>query len=298
MYRRLGLHPVVGRRLVDADVLVLLRGVKACEIDCSGYQAVHVFNYVGQDYSTIRLTNVNRLLLVERQATLSLWRPRADRPPDVIVPGWHPVYPRLWKHRPRQPAIQASHVGNFKPIRDRHALDWSQHKLIECLSQNSMAVWGRGWKGCLPPRCIKGSISLWRVPALFSMTSATLGLRYPNQRRHDLISSRYWLAPLVGCPVVSDEQPLRETLPGVLFASYDIARSLTLSDPERKRLTDESEHFWQDRTLALERALAADLYNVRAVVPPGLTHMQMQATYRFGVWARRLKSATVDRFVW
>jgi hypothetical protein len=97
-YTRLGCVPVVSRTIVDADILVILRG--SCDlVDCSKYQEVHVFNYVGQNRSRMVLKNVRRLVYIEVSSSLESWRPSADRAPDLIIRARHPVYPELWTRR-------------------------------------------------------------------------------------------------------------------------------------------------------------------------------------------------------
>lgn len=291
LYERLGILPALCTRLVPADVLVLLRGGGSFDVDCAEYQSVHVYNYVGQDRSGITLRNVRHLVVIEHQDSLAHLRPKADRAPDHVVSARHAVYPEMWRRPPRRYTIDSCHIGNYKPITRDGALDPPQRNLISHVNSHSVPVWGRGWDDLLDARCLKGSVSLWRVPEIYAHASATLGLRYPYQREHDLISSRYWLAPLAGCPVISDEPPLRDPVPGVFFDTFDNARVRRMSQSARADLATESARYWSDRTQCLESRLSSAMTGLSPLVGRSMSFDRARATYLFSVLTRKLKSA-------
>ncbi len=291
LYRRLRTTPIMGRSIVAADLLVLLRGAGRMDIDCAPYQSVHVFNYVGQDRSQIRLRNVRHLVVIEHQPSMRGLRPSADRLPDAVISGRHAVYPELWRREPDEIRTPSCHIGNYKPISGPFGSDPCQSNLVRELAASRLPVWGRGWNAVLDHRCLRGSVSLWRVPRIFAKARSTLGLRYPYQREHDLISSRYWLAPLAGCPVLSDEPALLDAVPGTLFGPYSSWDQINLSTSDRRSLAEEAARFWADRTSVLEDALRSEVRRLEPRTGTLIPQLGIRARYAVEVLARKAKSA-------
>ena len=289
-YRDLGFVTIVGTGIVGADILVLLRGGISKTIDCSCYQTVHVYNYVGQDNSQIILENVKHLVLIEHQVSLEPLRPKADRRPDAVIRARHAVFPQLWQQEPRQIRCLVSHVGNYKQLTTCGALDAPQQELINHMNGVGADVWGRGWQTILSSAKIHRAVSLWAVPRIFASANVTLGLRYPYQRQHDLISSRYWLAPLTGCPVVSAEPALHQDVPGVMFASYDNCGSFRLGHNDRRLLAKRTASYWSDLTDSLQSQLRENMRSIQHETPYRFGHAKIWFQHEINMFLRRTKS--------
>lgn len=278
LYVSLGCRCVVSRRAMPADVLVILRGVVP-EIDCAGYQDIHVFNYVGQDRSRTNLRNPRRLAFVEASTSLADLRPQGGNAERATIHGWHPVYPEMWKRVPAGIRFHCSHIGNRKYYPTQEGEDPIRAALLDCIVQSRAIVWGLGWDDVVPAAQRMGESSLWNVPTLFAMTRVTLGFRYPYQRQHKLISGRYWLAPLCGCPVISEEPPLDENIPGVHFRSYATADSLVMDDAQRNALAEAAAEYWTYKTALLTVAMRERLAVVDPVTRPMWSHAIAQSSY-------------------
>ena len=264
LYSKLGASCIIGRRAMPADVLVLVRGTTA-EINCDGYQQVHVYNYVGHDLSNMVLRNCSEVVFIEGDASLAKLRPRIGDAEVCTITGRHPVYPELWAVAPRDIAYGVTHIGNRKYEETKRRHDVIQRSLEQAILRTGAIVWGHGWETLLKPFQRKGLAPLTRVPALFSQTSVTLGIRYSYQRQHQLISSRFWLAPLCGCPVLSEEPVLYESIPGVVFAPYATAAEIRDSTnySERQILASESAAFWRLKTAVIEESLEHQMASLR-----------------------------------
>lgn len=289
-YQRLGCLPVLARTALPADILVILRG-SGTEIDCRDYQEVHVFNYVGQSRSGLRLRNVCSLVYIESQPSLERLRPQSDREPSLIVPARHPVYPELWRTDLRPIRYGCCHIGNYKRLSSGTTVDEVQQCLIDYITTTRSPVWGRGWDNILPKACRMGSVSLWKVLTLYAKSRVSLGLRYPYQRDHRLISSRYWLASLNGCPTVSEEPPLDVDMPGIIFRPYATSNELSLSMPERHSLVEAATDYWQRVTRRMEDALRP---RIESLCPRPRSPWQLRLArlrYANEVVLRKIKSA-------
>lgn len=289
-YTRLGCVPVVARSIVEADILVILRG--SCDmVDCSKYQEVHVFNYVGQNRSRMVLRNVQRLVYIEVSPSLESWRPSVDRPPDLVIAARHPVYPELWTRRIIDIEHEITHVGNYKRIGSgQSGADQIQQKMVEFVTKHQIPVWGRNWGGVLPESCLMGPVSLWKVLDLYAQTRISLGIRYPEQRTHRLISSRYWLATLNGCPILSDEDSTGDEIPGVIFRPYDHSLEYSASLHDRMILAENARMFWIKETLAMEESLRPRIGSLSPVTSATRQHLTVRFKYFAEVMARKVKS--------
>jgi hypothetical protein len=269
LYRRLGCRVVVGRVPVSADILVILRGSPA-ELDCSRYGSVHLYNYVGQDRAGARLVGAREVVLVEASLSLAELRPKfIDCGKIDTIRAWHPVYGRPWTSRPTRVRFNFVHVGNYKPVAAGTTPDAPNFALLSALKAGEGPVWGNGWNALLPLEICRGPVPLWKVPRIYRQSRAAYGVRYPFQRTHQLISSRFWMAPLNGCVVVSDEATLDRNLPGVYFDSLDRAGEFARSGDARRELMREAAVFWRDYTHSLEREFRFRIMQV----PCGSTHL-------------------------
>lgn len=291
-YIELGCRIIISNTPLSADILVILRGMVP-KLDCQSYQQVHMYNYVGQDRSQMLLENVNKLICLEAAPSLSKLRPIL-RPPIVVknIQTWHPVYPSIWKLSICEPDYGVTHVGNYKPIK-KNEPDVVQAELLSALKIDSGYVWGRGWQNHLPLRLTRGPVSLWKVPRIFSRSIVTLGVRYPYQREHNLISSRLWMAPINGCPVVSQEPSISFELPGVYFANYSSAVTQygINCKIERKQLALQAEQFWANHTADVFRQIAIYMEDVKALTRWNTKHLSANFVYILKISLRKLKSA-------
>lgn len=163
--------------------------------------------------------------------------------------------------------------------------------MINAIVSQQTPVWGRWWQGIIPENLIHGSVSLWKVIQIYSRARAAFGLRYPKQREQGLISSRYWLAPLNGCSVVSDEVEVPGVqIPGVTFAPYDFVEHISAAMSERRSAAQSAAEFWAAQSAVINEGIANRLQHLVPRYKRTLNIMRLEARYRASIRARKVKS--------
>jgi hypothetical protein len=291
-YRRLGQSVVLSRTPMRADILAIMRGAVR-ELDCSGWTQVHVFNYVGQDRSAMTLTNARDVIFIDsNDVEAKRCRPQMDcKTVTREIVAWHPVYPSLWAKGALRLRAAVNHIGNYKRLGNADGDDECQLEMVAALRTLRAPVWGRGWEKILPRDCVRGPVSLWSVIEIFRSTGVTLGLRYPTQRRMNLISGRYWLGPLNGCVVLSQEPSLPTTVPGLVFSPFRCHTDVDVRDRTRASLAMEACEFWTRYSSDFETELGKILPGARSLHSAfRLDVLYRKGAYRCQVIARRIKS--------
>ncbi|HTW11915.1 MAG TPA: glycosyltransferase, partial [Solirubrobacteraceae bacterium] len=138
---------------------------------------------------------------------------------------------------------------------------------------HDLAVWGAGWRGLIPDRCIKGeSLNNDQLRRAYSSAELVLNDHMDDQRRHGIINNRIYDVLACGGCVLSDHLPELDAEFGGIVATYRTPEDLRatvgrlLADPDeraeraaRGRELVLRAHTFADRAQTLLEAVSARL---------------------------------------
>jgi hypothetical protein len=243
LYRQLGFKVFFSDKLLDADLLVVVRAVdKPININVFSFLQVHVFDYGGWDYDSFvnsinhKITYIFCTSELKRIRLINL----LNFPESQVYIALPPVDTNIWSKKIKEVQYEIVHIGNYKPINE---VDSIKVRFNEILSYFKINVWGLGWQ--LDTNLYHSKVGLFDVSNIYSSSKYALGLMYPFQR-DVTFSGRFWHAPLNGCCVFSEKGLYTSKIPGVIETDY------TIEDFEHKSsikidrfaLQEESIKFW------------------------------------------------------
>jgi hypothetical protein len=216
LYKGMGFVTLVGTRPIISDLNVFPRGVRASEV-CfvNKSKCAHVYNYTGIDMSGLDVTNPR----------CSFFCPSVkmfERVPRVenLVHAFPPVDIASWcdGQAGEKVKYEVVHVGTFKSAGATHGhRDGMQMEMEKMIRNHASDIWGEGW-----PSCVKGvrhgRLPIAIVPRIYSSSRCAIGVMYPTQR-DVTFSSRFWLAPINGCTLISEPGLFAKEVPGVVVST-------------------------------------------------------------------------------
>lgn len=250
LYSGLNFKIAISRTLIPADILVIQRPPSAA-LDLSQYGAVHLYDYVANDLTTLlRSCGDHPGLLIfasssARREQLVEKFPELSEKIDVSPP---PVDTRLWISRNlyEEAKFDLVHIGNHKPYYS-DGNDVYAAQFLGLLQNGGVHVWGAGWDGLIDAGHWHGRSSIAKVSSIYASSRIALGMMYPHQRSVSL-SGRFWHAPLNGCQLISEPSIFADAVPGVLSSDYahPPAAGLPPDDVDRIQLAKEAATYWED----------------------------------------------------
>jgi len=253
-YKSAGFRVLKDKRLLDPDLLVVLRGDK--EISDHEYAGiVHAYDYV-REYKIEwkeRFPKAKKIFVI------------SPTPPDfpdgvTYVKGYLPVIPELWQSPIKMKDSRPVHISHFKPMGE----DRYQQDLLKLIKSGLVRVYGKKWDKA----GIKAKpLSYWQVNRMFAASSCCYGLMYPYQRGKTL-SGRMWQAPLKGCFVISEAGTNIAGCPGVIEVSgfnRDNIAAIDRSIDACKTLSADATRYWKKATQRLADELGLNIIHVRHI---------------------------------
>jgi hypothetical protein len=252
-YNKLGFSVFFSEKLLDSDLLVVLRAVdKTIDITPFSFALVHVYDYGGWDYDAFvrtidkKITYIFCTSEVKRSRLIEL----LHFPKEQVFVALPPVDIKLWSKKIKEVKYNIVHIGNYKPITEKDAI---KERFNETIKHFKTHVWGLGWQ--LERGLYHGKIGVFSVSGIYAHSQFALGLMYPFQR-DVTFSGRFWHAPLNGCYVFSEPGFYCKKIPGVIETDYSIEdiEKKTSVIIDRIALQNEVKEFWlkqNDATLAL-----------------------------------------------
>jgi hypothetical protein len=247
-FRSLGFTVSWGKSFAPCDVVAIVRGVRLppdSQNVLRSAKAVVVFDYVGNDQEEllVPIKSFGKPVLHFRACKESKEKNDSSlaMPNDVITLPL-PVNVDLWCKKPMPTKWNVVYIGNRKDLPG----DVTSSELHSAVSSGVIDVWGRWWVGLAPQKKLHRPITVYSVPSVYRRSGFSLGLMYPYQREAGCYSSRHWLAPLAGCPVVT-ERSNPFGAPGIIPGKLDSSPAHIMSLSEREGLADAAYTFWASR---------------------------------------------------
>jgi hypothetical protein len=242
-YRQLGFKVFFSDKLLDADLLVIVRAIDSpIDISSFGFLQVHVFDYGGWNFDAFVRTINHKITYIF--CTSEMKRKRLIDflyfPQSQVFIALPPVDVKLWSKSIQKVKNNFVHIGNYKPNIDG---DLIKVRFNEILSRFNIHIWGLGWQ--LDNRLYHGKVSLFDVSTIYSSSKYALGLMYPFQREVTF-SGRFWHAPLNGCSLLSEPGLYTSFIPGVIETDYSIEdiEKKTAIKFDRIILQKQAREFW------------------------------------------------------
>ena len=242
-YKKLGFSAFFSDKLLDADLLVVLRAVdKAIDINPFSFALVHVYDYGGWDYDAFvrtinqKITYIFCTSEIKRNRLIEL----LHFPKEQVFVALPPVEIKLWSKKIEEVKYNIVHIGNFKPISEKDAI---KERFNETIKHFKTHVWGLGWQ--LEKGLYHGKTGVFSVSGIYANSKFALGLMYPFQR-DVTFSGRFWHAPLNGCSVFSEPGLYSTKIPGVIETDYsieDIDKKIA-KNIDRIALQNKAKEFW------------------------------------------------------
>jgi hypothetical protein len=255
-YKKLGFKTIYSTKLYNADLLVVLRAIdKSIDLSTYYYQMIHVFDYVGWDYDRFLASIDHQITYIfctaekKRQSIIEKCR----FPENHIFVVFPPVETSLWIAKEQNRKYDFVHIGNhkFSVSTDSDPVKAKFDKILQTLNVD---VWGRRWNDIVKKELCHGEIELFNVPKIYAQSKIALGLMYPFQR-DVTYSGRFWLAPLNGCFLISEQGLYTREIPGIIESNYtflDIKNKIN-AELDKTELKEVAKKYWDkqyEKTLA------------------------------------------------
>lgn len=273
MYTRLGfrVHHAFRGRMAPCNLLVVLRGTAIPNVALPKGTPVHIFNYVGYDMSAVvkGVREYPHILIAPSSTVLKAHDVGLERG----IEAFPPVYPELWRFPQYNEGsggrrFQLVHIGNRKISPDARE-DELCRAFEDFLYSSEIHVWGKGWDPARLRHRYHGPVPIREVPQIYAQTHCALGIMYPLQRSAGLFSGRFWLAPLNGAILFSEDGRWPGKMPGVYACDY-VRKRVSLEDsPSRSSIVRQADLFWRQQTALVEHHVSMALRKQ----PPSAVHV-------------------------
>lgn len=232
-YRLLGFNVFYSNKIHPANLLVILRGKSFSDevirkINESNYSQIHVFDYAGQQTSKICKDLLGDVVVVAPSMN-SIARDIPDN--KIIITHPYISLERWVCRRTYTRKNELIHIGNYKAQSDG---DMQLKSLNKFINRENVTVYGSGWANIIESDRNRGPVRITEVPRLYTNHKYAIGIMHPFQR-DNTYSSRFWLAPLNGCLVLSEDGLFSGKIPGVYIVDYS---DLTINNLPRINCDD------------------------------------------------------------
>jgi hypothetical protein len=247
LYRDLGFTVSFSNQLRKADLLVVQRCPNAA-LDVSGYETVHVYDYVGNDISLFLESLVDAIgVSVFSSSSARVDEHLLNTPglAGMIFDVLPPVSSEIWAVPLADVQYPIVHIGNYKPVYSTGEDAYSRG-LMRAVNTRATHVWGAGWTA--PGATLHGKLNVFKVSGTYARAQVALGMMYPFQRE-TTFSGRFWQAPLNGCLLLSEPSLYSKSFPGVLQTDYsneDISGQTAIRH-DRQELQVAAKLFWDEK---------------------------------------------------
>lgn len=247
-YKNLGFKTYFSEKLLDANLLVIVRAVDhPLNISDKNYGQVHMYDYGGWGYDACveSLPYEKTYIFTTSEKHKDHIITTLDFPKKQIFIALPPVETKIWVEKSNSKTYDFVHIGNFKKIEDK---DEVRERFNQAMLHLNTNIWGMGWDALQLGKKYHGKAGLFDVSKIYSKAKYALGLMYPFQRAVTF-SGRFWHAPLNGCYLLSEPGLYSKEFPGIIETNYHTEEigNLTSKLDDAPVLQQKAIQFWENQ---------------------------------------------------
>jgi hypothetical protein len=242
LYTSIGYKVIWGSRLIQCDLIVVLRCEMNDVISIPKSTPVLFLDYSGQDVLTVyNNTDGKYKYCITSQKYYHDAKTIFFGHPYVSIDRYSLPLSEL--------RYDYVHIGNYKKGR---WIDVLQVSFIRYCKDVGCHVWGKGWtEEDLSRLNYYGALRPEKVSEIYSSSKIALGVKH-NFQIGKSISGRYWHAPLNGCLLLVEDEYLVGEIPGIyLYTNSECSIS-------REEIQAEARVFW-NKSNELQKELSLKL---------------------------------------